>query len=307
MDFKLLIRTIRAPFFTAAAIPVLLGTAIAWNEGYFHLGYFLLVAFGAVCANAACNTANDYFDHRSGNDEANHELTPFSGGSRVIQEGIVSPARMLTLSALFFAVVIAIGLYLTYARGLTVLYLGMVGVFVAFFYNAWIAYLGRGLGELVTGLALGPVTVCGAYFVQAQRITAEVVWASIPIGLLVALILYINEFPDYAADKAAGKRTIVVALGRERAVPGYAVMVAVTYLSILVGVALGWMPWPTLLAFLTLPLAWQGIRVVREFYDRTPQLIPANAATVQMHLTVGLLLSAGYVVDRLVPAVLAHL
>ncbi|MFB0546681.1 MAG: prenyltransferase [Anaerolineae bacterium] len=298
MLLKMLIRVIRAPFFTAVIVPTLLGTAIAWHKGHFHLGYFLLALFGAISTNAATNTANDYFDHLSGDDEYNRELTPFSGGSRVIQEEILSPWQMLALSGAFYAIVIAIGLYLSYVRGWTLLYLGAAGVFISLFYNPWIAYFGHGLGELVTGLACGPITVCGAYFVQAQRITPEAIWASLPVGFLIALILYINEFPDYEADKAASKRTIVVQLGRQRAVPGYIIIIAAAYVSILAGILMGLLPYTTLLAFLTLPLAYQGVQGVRRFYADTPQLIPTNALTIQVHLATGLLLSLAYVIDK---------
>jgi 1,4-dihydroxy-2-naphthoate octaprenyltransferase len=271
---------------------------VAWNEGTFHLGYFLLTVLGVVLANAGTNTANDYFDHLYGDDEANQELTPFSGGSRVIQEGVVPSWGMLVLSLLFYSIVVVIGLYLTWARGWGVFAFGLIGVVLSFLYNAKIAYWGRGWGELVTGILCGPVIVGGAYYVQAQRVTPEIVWVSLPIGLLVSLILYVNEFPDYAADKAAGKRTIVVMLGRRRAMPGYIAIIVTVYLSILLGVLMGLLPWPTLLSFLTLPLAYRGVQGIRQFYDETPRLIPTCAATIQMHIVTALLFTLGYVIDK---------
>jgi 1,4-dihydroxy-2-naphthoate octaprenyltransferase len=295
---KNLPRILRAPFFVATATQTLVGAAVAWNEGTFHLGYFLLAVLGVVLANAGTNTANDYFDHLYGDDEGNRELTPFSGGSRVIQEGSVSPRGMLSLALLFYSLVVVVGLYLTWARGWGVLAFGLVGVVLSFLYNAKIAYWGRGLGELVTGILAGPVIICGAYYVQAQRVTPEIVWVSLPVGLLVSLILYINEFPDYAADKAAGKRTIVVMLGRRRAMPGYIAIIVGVYLSILLGVLTGLLPWPTLLAFLSLPLAYKGVQGVRRFYDETLKLVPTCAVTIQTHMATALLFTLGYVIDR---------
>jgi 1,4-dihydroxy-2-naphthoate octaprenyltransferase len=291
-------RILRAPFFVATATQTLVGAAVAWNEGAFHLGYFLLTVLGVVLANAGTNTANDFFDHLSGDDEGNQEPTPFSGGSRVIQEGIISSRGMLRLSLLSYGLVVAIGLYLTWARGWGVLAFGLVGVVLSFLYNARIAYWGRGWGELVTGILAGPVIVCGAYYVQTQRVTPEIVWVSLPVGLLVSLILYVNEFPDYAADRAAGKRTIVVTLGRRQAMPGYIVMIVTVYLSILLGVLTGLLPWPTLLAFLSLPLAYKGVQGIRRFYDETPRLVPTCALTIQMHMATALLFTVGYVIDR---------
>ena len=298
VSIKNLLRALRAPFFVATATQTLAGAAVAWNESTFHVSYFLLTVLGVVLANAGTNTANDYFDHLYGNDEANQELTPFSGGSRVIQEGSVSSRAMLSLAFIFYGLVAVVGLYLTWARGWGVLAFGLVGVTLSFLYNAKIAYWGRGWGELVTGILTGPVIVCGAYYVQAQRVTPEIVWVSLPVGLLVSLILYVNEFPDYAADRAAGKRTIVVMLGRRRAVPGYIAIIVAVYLSILAGVLANLLPWPTLLAFLSLPLAYKGVQGIRRFYDEVPRLVPTCAITIQMHMVTALLFTLGYVIDR---------
>jgi len=197
---KTLIRVTRAPFFTATIVPTLLGAVIAWREGFFHGGYLILTLIGIVCINAGLATSNDYFDHLSGNDEDNQELTPFSGGSRTIQDGILSPRQMLMCSAFFYLIGIVIGLYLAAARGWVILGLGMAGVFLAFFHNAppvRLYYLGPGVGELAVGVGCGPLVVLGSYYVQAQNLSYEVLWASIPVGLLITAVLYINEFPDY--------------------------------------------------------------------------------------------------------------
>lgn len=300
---KLFIRTIRAPFFTATATSTILGTAIAWHDGYLNLWHFLLAFIGVICANAGINTANDYYDHLSTDDEVNQELTPFSGGSRVIQEGVVSPHRMLLLSLTSFAITVLIGLYLTWACGWPVLAIGLVAMFISFFYDAppvKLAYRGHGLGELTTGLAAGPLAVCGAYYVQAQTITWPVLWASLPIGILTALILYINEFPDYVADKTAGKHTLVVVLGKRRAVPGYIILLVIVYATVVIGAVAGALPYAALLALLPLPLAYQAVQGLRRYYDQTPRLIPAQAATIKLHLITAVLLSASYLIDMTV-------
>ena len=173
MRLKTMIKVTRAPFFASLVTSVLVGTTLAWHKGSFHWGYFLLTLIGIVCINAGMNMSNDYFDHLSGNDEINQELTPFSGGSRTIQEGILSAKQVLMWSLLFFLVGIVIGLYLTLTRGWLVLWLGLVGVFIAVFTSAppfRLNYLGHGLGELSTFLGTGPLIVVGSYYVQAQRV-----------------------------------------------------------------------------------------------------------------------------------------
>lgn len=302
MNTKLLIRATRAPFFTATIVPVLLGTALAWHDGHFHFGYFLLALLGAIAFHAATDVINDYGDHKSGTDDINQELTPFSGGSRMIQERMLSAGQMLRLALICYAVGIAIGLYLVAVRGLPILWIGLIGFALSALYTVpqvGLAYLGHGLGEVSLGLGFGPVMVGGAYYVQAQHFTPQMWYASLPVGLLIMAVLYINEFPDYAADKASGKRTLIVKLGRRAAVGGYIALMLGTYLTIAVGVLSSLLPWPALIAFLTLPLAIRGIRGLRQFYDQTPQLIPSNAMTIQIHLATGLLLVAAVIADGL--------
>jgi 1,4-dihydroxy-2-naphthoate octaprenyltransferase len=298
---KTFLRITRAPFLTAIAVPVLLGPAIAWHEGVFHLGLFALTLFGAVCVQVGLNMSNDYFDHLSGNDANNRELTPFSGGSRVIQDGTFSARNVLAVSILFYLIGIAIGLYLAWTRGWPVLWIGIVGVLLAVMHNVpslGIYYLAPGAGELAVALGFGPLAVLGSYYVQAQQSSYRVLWASVPVGLLIAAVLYINEFPDRKADSAVGKRTLVVTLGPERAVWGYVALLGLTYLMIVLGVVLAILPLTTLTALLTLPLAYRAARGAKRFHSDTPKLILTNAATIQLHLLTGLLLCVGYVAAR---------
>jgi len=302
MRLKTMIKVTRAPFFASLVTSVLVGTTLAWHKGSFHWGYFLLTLIGIVCINAGMNMSNDYFDHLSGNDEVNQELTPFSGGSRTIQEGILSAKQVLMWSLLFFLVGIVIGLYLAFARGWLVLWLGLTGVSIAFFSSAppfRLNYLGHGLGELATGIGTGPLIVLGSHYVQSQRTTYEALWASILMGLLGAALIWINEFPDYEADRAVGKKTLVVLLGRQRAVWGYIGLLVAFYVVVVVGVALSLFPSTLLLAFLSLPLAYRGIRGVMRFHSNTPRLIPASAATIQLYLANGLLLCLSYAIEKI--------
>ena len=301
MRFKTFVKVIRAPFFASLAMSVLVGTAVAWGDGYLHWGYLLLTLIGIVCTNAGLNMSNDYFDHLSGNDEANQELTPFSGGSRTIQEGILAPGQVLLGSALFFLIAIIIGLYLTFSRGWLVLWLGLAGIFLAIFTSAppfKMNYVGHGLGELATFIGAGPLIVVGAYFVQAQQVTLGAVWASVPVGLLGAALIWINEFPDYQADAAVGKSTLVVVLGKKRAVWGYVALLTCCYASILAGSALSLLPYASLLAFLTVPLAHKSVRGALQYHSDTAKLIPSNAAAIQIYLGIGFLLCVGYAVAR---------
>jgi 1,4-dihydroxy-2-naphthoate octaprenyltransferase len=294
---------VRAPFFTADLVPVLLGTVLAWTRtGLFNGWVFLLTLLGAILLNAGTNMVNDYFDHKWGSDEVNTEFAnPFTGGSRVIQMGLATPREMLWQGMAMFVIASLIGLFLTFVRGWGVLWLGLFGVFCGIFYTAPPFRLARtGLGELVVGLCFGPLMALGAYYVQVQRMAWEPVIASIPVGLLIALVLWINEFQDAPADAAVGKDHLVVRMGRRRAALAYGILLASVYLSLIGGVLLaGVTPW-ALLGLLTAPLALNAYRVARVHYDHPQELIPANALTIRIHLLTGLLISLGYGIQGLI-------
>lgn len=292
----------RAPFFTATLVPILLGTAVAWaRTGNFYVGLFLLTLIGGVALQAGTNMTNDYFDHASQCDDRNTEfVNPFTGGSRLIQMGLVKPETMLWEGIAFFALGGLIGLYLAWVIGPWILVLGMIGVFSGYFYTAPPFRLAAtGLGELFIGLNFGVLEVLGAYYVQTGKLAWEPVLVSLPVAVLIALVVYINEFPDYKADALTDKRHLVVRWGRQKAAIGYGVLLATVYIFILAGVVLGASPF-ALAALVTAPIAWRAYQVARANYDDPPHIAPANAATIQLHLFTGLLLSLGYLVQGLV-------
>ena len=294
---------VRAPFFTATIVPVLLAGALVWaRTGEINLWLFLLTLVGAICLQAGTNMTNDYFDHTWGSDEVNVEFAnPFTGGSRLIQMGIVEPKEMLWQGVGFIVVGGLIGLVLAFTRGWAILWVGLVGAFCGFFYTAPPFRLARlGLGELAVGLCYGPLMVLGTYYVQVQSMDWEPAIASTPIGLLITLILWINQFQDAPADASVGKDHLVVRMGRKWAATVYGVLLALVYVSIVVGILIGEVtPW-ALVGFVTLVWAWQAYQVTRVHYDHPQDLVPANALTVRIHMITGLLLAAGYVVQGVV-------
>lgn len=295
------VKALRPKFFTAAIIPILLGAAVAWHgTGGFNWIYFLLALLGGISVSAGLNLVNDYYDHTSGLDELNQHHNPFSGGSRVIQDGLITPAWVLRAGITCFSIAAGIGLYLDYLLpGHILLVIGLVGIILAFFYSASPIRIGyTGLGEIACGLGFGPVMVLGSYYVQTGKLAWQPLWASIPIGMLIALVLYINEFPDCEADKQANKRTLVVIWGKRKAVRFYTAFLLLNYIFIIVGVAGRIFPRLALISLLTTPLAFHAIRVARKNFDRISELLPANAATIAIHLSLGILLSGGYLLSK---------
>jgi len=302
MNFKVWLKATRVPFLTATVIPVALGSIIAWHDtGNFMWIRFLLTMLGAILIHAGTNLANDYFDHLSGCDAANSTPTPFSGGSRVIQDGLIAPRQILFASAISFIVGSGIGLYLNYLSGRNVvLVLGVVGVFLGIFYTAKPLRIGYGsLGELAVGVGFGPLMVMGAYYVQARALPFKVFLASIPLGILIALVLFINEFPDYHADKAVNKRTLVVTLGKKKALVLYHGLLTLTYVIIASLIISESLPLACLAVLLSLPLAIKAYVASRDSFDKVYELLPANASTIGLHSAIGILLCLGFVLDRL--------
>ncbi|MDY6907423.1 MAG: 1,4-dihydroxy-2-naphthoate octaprenyltransferase [Chloroflexota bacterium] len=296
----------RAPFFIAVITPAILGTAIGWQlSGTFQWHYFVLVLIGAAMINGGTNLVNDYYDHKSGNDEINVDyVAPFTGGSRMIQQGLLSPQRVFWGGMVCFALAAAIGAYLvwdTWASGPMVLILGAIGIFSGFFYTAPPLKLGyRWPAEAVVGLNCGVLVTLGAYWIQAQAFSWVPVIASIPLAILIAALLWVNEIPDYAADKAVGKNHIVVLIGKERAAQGYLVLLIAAYIVIVIGVVAGGVTPFALLGLLALPLAIRAMRVAVTNYADSKALAPANAMTPMIYLATGLLMSVGFVIEALV-------
>jgi len=303
----LALRTTRLPFLTATIVPVVLGIAVAARQGSFDWFTALLTIIGASFVQLGLNVANDVFDTAQGADDANVTPTQFSGGSRVIQYGLVSFRQMAGLATLFYVLAAVIGLILLALRGSpALLAIGLIGFVVSIGYTAPpLKLVYRGLGEVAVAVGFGPLMLLGAYVVQTGgTLSWEPFVASLPIALLVALILYVNEIPDRRGDARVGKRTLPVRWPESRVIAGYGVAAAAAYVILVAGVLAGILPIPALLALLTIPLALQVARGLRPNYDNPYGLMAVMGVNVKVHLYAGVLLFAGYVIV-LVAAALA--
>ncbi len=293
---------LRAPFFTASILPVALGTIVAWvREGVFRPDLLALTLAGGVLLHAGTNVINDYFDHVTGADEANREFVrPFTGGSRLIQTGVLTPRQVLYEAIVLYALGCLIGLYLTARVGYGVLTLGTIGLLSGIFYT-WprFALVSKGLGELAIGLNFGTLMTLGAYYVQVRAFAWEPVVASLPLALLIAAVVFINQFQDMTGDAAVGKRHWVVRLGRRRAARVYAMMLLFAYITVAAGAIVGLLPPGALAVLVTAPLAVRAGRVAAAHHSAPQALMPANAATIVVHLAFGVILSAGYLLVQL--------
>ncbi len=284
-------RSSRPWSYTAAIIPVALGSVIALSHGFFDMWLFVLTMVGSVLIQAGTNFTNDYYDYVKGADRQGS----YSLGGGIVR-GDITPRQALTAGLLCFGIGSAIGLYLVSVAGPVILWIGIISVLIGFFYTAGplaLAYVG--LGEIAVFIFMGPVIVMGSYYVQAQQLTLPVVLASLPVGFLVAAILHANNLRDIDDDVQTGKRTLATILGRDGANIEFYVLIGGTYLSLVTVVLLGIAPWQTLIAAITIPTAIGLIRMVAT--QREPgALHPLIRDTAKLHAQFGVLMIIGWAV-----------
>jgi 1,4-dihydroxy-2-naphthoate octaprenyltransferase len=280
------------PKITMASVASLfLGAAAAARAGPLSWWWLALSVLGVFLIEVAKNASGEVVDFDSGADAAValEDRSPFSGGKRVLVDGLLSRRQVLVVAGVAYGLAVAAGLAIVFARQPRVLWIGAAGLVLAFFYHAPPLRLSyRGFGELAVAACYGPLIASGAYLVQRGEITADVVLPSLPLGLMVAAFLWINEFPDYAGDQAAGKRNLVVRLGRRRASRAFLGLVLCAY-TLLLALPLAGAPHGVVLGLLGAPL---GIRAARRLMARpeaTPDIVPAQAWTLLSFL----LLAAG--------------
>ncbi|NKI34882.1 prenyltransferase [Wenzhouxiangella sp. XN79A] len=273
---------IRAPFLLASLLPVALGLAGAYQAGVAIDG--ALAAWSLLAAallHAGINVLNDVVDARNGTDAINVDrIPPFTGGSRMIQDGVYTERELARLSAILFGLAILIGLWLVVESGPVLLLLGAVGLLLGWSYSAEpLALNRRGLGEVavLAGFALLPAA---AWSVQTGAFELRALALGLPGGLLIAALLYINQFPDVAADAAVGKRHWVVRLGTAKARWGYLVPVAAAWA--IAGLVLHWLALGLAGALPLLPagLSIAAFTVLARDHDRPSALKPAIVCTL---------------------------
>ncbi|NLK01353.1 MAG: prenyltransferase [Clostridia bacterium] len=291
MLLKQWLRVLRAHFFAASAVPVLLGTTLAGFEiGEINFQYFLVIFVGVLACHGGANLLNDYYDHFSENDISNPHRSPFNGGSGCIQEGLISPRKVKIAAIGCIAISLLVGLFFTFVYGPYALLYALAGTLSGYIYSGFPRLSYRGLGEILVGLNFGPLIVTGTHYVQGGFFSIPALLLSIPMGFLVTAVLYLNQFPDYHADKSCGKRNWVVRLGRKPALKVYILLLGAAYWTLLACIALKVFPTSSLLALITLPFAILAVLIAVNWYNNPPKLLRASALTVFTHLGVGFLL-----------------
>jgi 1,4-dihydroxy-2-naphthoate octaprenyltransferase len=289
----------RPPFILASVMPILLGLAYSVFENHtLHWPAAVLTMLAGVLLHAAINVLNDYYDALNGTDDLNTDrIFPFTGGSRFIQNGVLTRHQTLVYGLGLMLAAGSIGLYLIGHAGMTLFWLGLFGVLLGWGYSAPpLSLNSHGLGEIsvLTGFGLLPL---GAALVQTGELSLALLLISLPVGLLTANLLYINQFPDRKADIQARKLHWVARLSPLTARWGYVLIALLAWLLLLSLVVTGMLPVLALLAALPAVLSFRAARVLLRYADRPENLAPAIQLTILAALAHAALLALVLVVS----------
>jgi 1,4-dihydroxy-2-naphthoate octaprenyltransferase len=297
--FLLLMRAARAPFLPLSVIPVLIGGTLPFwlrPEGWSFSWWLLVEAvLGVLFLEMGANLGNGYYDYRSGADPSNPAVNRLSGGSGLITDGVLPASYFLKWSMICLGLGTLVGIHLSLvAGGWFIPVVGLIGLFLAYFYTAppvRLAY--HGLGELTVALTFGILPVAGSYYLQTGAVSWRVLVASLPITFAVVLILWVNQVVDAEADREAGKLNLAARMGKRAAGRG-----GVLFLSIMIFASLFGAVFTASLIPLTLVsvLAFGLIRtIVVDYwmhYGEPQKLAEAQSAAIRLHLTLGIIIAA---------------
>lgn len=272
----------------AAAAPVLVGTALAWHDGVFAPLPAAAALAGAMLLQIGANLANDYYDHVKGADTAERV-----GPTRATQAGLLAPEAVRNATFAVFGLAVLLGVYLVWVGGWPVVAIGVASVLAGWAYTGGPYPLGyHGLGDVFAFVFFGPVAVAGTYYVQALAVTPETFLAAVPVGFLTTAILVVNNVRDMETDAKAGKRTLVVRLGRRAGRAEYAFLMWAAYACLpVLAIRTGTF---AMLPVLALPFAFGLVRAVQR--ETGPVLNARLASTAQHLLVFSVLLAVGLAV-----------
>ncbi len=284
----------------ASIASMFLGACAAAAAGPLHLGWLACTVIGILAIEIAKNASGELFDYDSGTDLAVESIdrSPFSGGKRVLVDGLLTRGETRHIAVAGYAVGIGTGLMIVSVHGWVIFWIGLVGVACALFYHAppvQLAY--RGLGEIAVALCYGPLIATGTFYVQRGTMSPALLWTSMPLGLLIGAFLLINEFPDSKADQRAGKRTLVVRYGRRKASIGFGLLMLMAFLTAgllpLAGVPMG-----VLTGCVAAIPGFRASQILRRHHEVTRMMIPAQTQTLLTFVLYALSAGMGWLVLR---------
>ena len=288
------LRVIRVRFLLASIIAVSAGLAITWwNTSSITIFDAILTICGVLALHASVDLLNDYWDFKRGIDTTTHR-TKMSGGSGVLPEGLLKPAQVYAAGIAFLIIGTAIGIYFIATDGIVIGIILAFAVISIYFYSTKI--VDWGLAEVFVAIK-GSMIVMGTYFVQTSQITEQSVLGGIVIGVLSSLVLFITSFPDHDADKAKGRKTLVISLGMQKACSILWIFPAITYGITIIAVVFEIFPVFCLIILSTVPLIIKSGQKLKQNYNKLTNLIPVMSSTLYFSRITGALLVVGFLVN----------
>lgn len=280
-------RVIRIRFLLSSIIAVCLGLSINWWQNQaIDVTNAILTFVGVITLHASVDLLNDYWDYKR-NIDTTTKRTKFSGGTGVLPEGLLQPKQVYCAGIISLIIGAAIGGYFIFVNGITIAVILAFAIISIYFYSTRI--VDSGLGEVFVAIK-GTMIVLGTFFVQASQIVIEPILGGVVLGVLSSMVLFVNSFPDFDADKTNGRKTLVIMLGKKRAANALWVFPAVAYGVIISGVIWQALPILSLITLVTIPLLIKSGRGLRQNFDNIEKLVPVMGQCVSYSRITGVLL-----------------
>jgi len=287
------LRVIRVRFLLASIIAVSVGLALHWSQNG-SLDYLdvILTFAGVLALHASVDLLNDYWDFKRGIDTKTTR-TKMSGGTGVLPEGLLKPSSVYRAGVVFLIIGSLIGSYFVIMDGILIAIILGFAILSIYFYSTKI--VDSGLGEFFVAVK-GSMIVMGTFFIQSGEVTVESILAGIVIGTLSSLVLFIASFPDHDADKSKGRKTLVIVVGKEKAIKLFWLFPLVSYVVILIGVSVNLFPLLSLISLLSFPLMIKSGLGLQKNYDAIDNLVPFMSSTLQFSRLTGILFALSFLI-----------
>jgi len=288
------LRVIRVRFLLASVIAVSLGLALNWQQNA-SIDFIdaILIFAGVMALHASVDLLNDFWDFKRGIDTKTIR-TKMSGGTGVLPEGLLKPSSVYRAGIAFLIIGSVIGAYFVVTDGIIIGIILGFAILSIYFYSTKI--VDSGLGEFFVALK-GSLIVIGTFFIQSGQITIESILGGIVVGVLSSLVLFIASFPDHDADKSKGRKSLVIAVGKEKAAKLFWIFPLVSYFTIIIGVSANFFPLWSLITFLSLPLMIKSGLGLRKNFDSIDNLVPFMSSTLMFSRITGSLFVVSFLIE----------
>ena len=287
------LRVIRVRFLLASVIAVSVGLALTWrqNSSIDPLDAILIFA-GVMALHASVDLLNDFWDFKRGIDTKT-KRTKMSGGTGVLPEGLLKPSSVYRAGIVFLIIGSVIGSYFVITHGIIIGIILGFAILSIYFYSTKI--VDSGLGEFFVAVK-GSMIVIGTFFIQSGEITIESILGGIVVGVLSSLVLFIASFPDHDADKSKGRKSLVIAVGKEKAAKLFWIFPLISYIAIIIGVSANLFPLVSLITLVTIPLMIKSGLGLRKNFDSIENLVPFMSSTLMFSRITGALFVVSFLI-----------